>query len=216
MSPLEYYSHLEDLDSESKYLAHKAKEAATHAYAPYSKFCVGAALMLDDGTIVTGANQENAAYPLCMCAERVTLYSSVAQHPEKKVLKLAVVAHKKNHKDLAPATCCGSCRQVLVEFETRQNRPIELIMLGPATRQFFKGVIRSLKQLVLNMKGAILVRKVQPVRPNTACLLFRGFLAELTYVIFIPYSTRQTSQVRLFLLFFEVSLKPQLWYKTLT
>jgi len=65
---MEYFNHLEELDAESKYLVHKSKEAAAHAYAPYSKFCVGAALMLDDGTIVTGANQENAAYPLCMCA----------------------------------------------------------------------------------------------------------------------------------------------------
>jgi len=131
MKSLEYFTHLEDLDAESKYLAHKAKEAAAHAYAPYSKFCVGAALILDDGTIVAGANQENAAYPLCMCAERVTLYAATAQHPEKKIVKLAVVAHKKNHKDLTSATCCGSCRQVLVEFESRQNRPIELVMLGP-------------------------------------------------------------------------------------
>lgn len=131
MESLEYFNHLEDLDAESKYLAHKAKEAATHAYAPYSKFCVGAALILDDGTIVSGANQENAAYPLCMCAERVTLFAASALHPERKIMKLAVVAHRKNHKDLTPATCCGSCRQVLVEFETRQNKPITLIMLGP-------------------------------------------------------------------------------------
>jgi len=131
MESLEYFNHLEDLDSESKYLAHKAKEAAAHAYAPYSKFYVGAALIFDDGTIVSGANQENAAYPLCMCAERVALYTATAQHPEKKIAKLAVVAHKKHHKELSPATCCGSCRQVLVEFEARQNKPISLIMLGP-------------------------------------------------------------------------------------
>ncbi|HJW29817.1 MAG TPA: cytidine deaminase [Saprospiraceae bacterium] len=134
MKDLEYFTHLEDLDAESKYLTHKAKEAAAHAYAPYSKFCVGAALILDDGSIVSGANQENAAYPLCMCAERVTLYAASAQHPEKKIVKLAVVAHKKNHKDLTPASFCGSCRQVLVEFETRQHKPIELIMLGPDKR----------------------------------------------------------------------------------
>jgi cytidine deaminase len=130
MKSIEYFNHLEDLDSESKYLAHKAKEAAAHAYAPYSKFCVGAALILDDGSIVLGANQENAAYPLCMCAERVALYAAASLHPEKKIMKLAVVAHKKNHKDLTPATCCGSCRQVLVEFEARQSKSIELIMLG--------------------------------------------------------------------------------------
>ncbi|HLZ15686.1 MAG TPA: cytidine deaminase [Cyclobacteriaceae bacterium] len=134
MKSLEYFNHLEDLDSESKYLAHKAKEAASNAYAPYSKFCVGAALILDDGSIVSGSNQENAAYPLCMCAERVTLYAASAQHPDKRIMKVAVVAHKKNHKELTPATCCGSCRQVLVEYEARQRNPIEVIMLGPDKR----------------------------------------------------------------------------------
>jgi cytidine deaminase len=126
-----YFDHLEDLDSESKYLVHKAKEATVHAYAPYSKFCVGAALMLEDGTMISGSNQENAAYPLCMCAERVVLYAAAASHPDKKILKLAVVAHKKNHKDLTPAACCGACRQVMLEFEQRQHKVMEVIMLGP-------------------------------------------------------------------------------------
>ena len=70
--------HLEDLDLESKYVAHKAKDAANHAYAPYSKFLVGAAVLLEDGSIVTGTNQENAAYPSGMCAERVALYAASA------------------------------------------------------------------------------------------------------------------------------------------
>jgi len=131
---MEYFNHLEELDAESKYLVHKSKEAAAHAYAPYSKFCVGAALMLDDGTIVTGANQENAAYPLCMCAERVALYVASALHPEKKIVKLAITAHKKNHKDLSGATSCGACRQVMLEYEHRQKMPFEVIMMGEDKR----------------------------------------------------------------------------------
>jgi len=134
MKPITFFDHLEDLDSESKYLVHKAKEATAHAYAPYSKFCVGAALILENGTVVTGANVENAAYPLCMCAERVALYAAASLHPNEKIVKLAVVAHKKNHKDLTPATCCGACRQVLVEFEARQNKSFEMIMLGPENK----------------------------------------------------------------------------------
>ena len=126
-----FFDHLEDLDSESKYLVHKAKDATAHSYAPYSKFCVGAALILDDGSVVLGANQENASYPLCMCAERVALYASALAHPDKKILKLAVVAHKKSHKDLTPASCCGACRQVMLEFEQRQHKAIEVIMLAP-------------------------------------------------------------------------------------
>lgn len=121
-------NHLEDLDLESKYLAHKAKDATTHAYAPYSRFQVGAAVLLEDGTIVTGTNQENAAYPSGMCAERVALYAAVAQHPEGVITKIAIIARRKGAKELAPATSCGPCRQVMLEFEVRQGKPFEVIM----------------------------------------------------------------------------------------
>jgi len=77
MKGIETFKNLEELDNESKYLVHKAKEATHHAYAPYSKFHVGAALMLEDGTVITGSNQENASYPLCMCAERRTRFVCV-------------------------------------------------------------------------------------------------------------------------------------------
>jgi cytidine deaminase len=130
MKDIAFFESLEDLDSESKYLVHKAKEATIHAYAPYSKFHVGSALMLEDGTVITGSNQENVSFPLCMCAERVALYAAASQFPGKRILKLAVVAHRKNHKELSPATCCGACRQVMVEFENRSKKPFEVIMLG--------------------------------------------------------------------------------------
>ncbi|MDZ4714461.1 MAG: cytidine deaminase [Cytophagales bacterium] len=129
MKGLSTFASLEELDAESKYLVHKAKEAALIAYAPYSKFHVGAALLLDDGTLVTGANQENAAYPLCMCAERVALYVAASQHPRRTIKKMAVVAHKKNQKELINATSCGACRQVMLEFEARQKEPIQIVML---------------------------------------------------------------------------------------
>ncbi|MBX2897882.1 MAG: cytidine deaminase [Cyclobacteriaceae bacterium] len=128
MKGFETFKNLEELDNESKYLVHKAKEAAHHAYAPYSKFHVGAALMLEDGTVVTGSNQENASYPLCMCAERVALYVAATQHQGKRITKMAVVAHKKNHKELAAAASCGACRQVMAEFEERQRKPFEVVM----------------------------------------------------------------------------------------
>jgi cytidine deaminase len=120
--------HLDELDSESKYLAHKAKDATTHAYAPYSKFCVGAAVLLEDGTIVTGTNQENAAYPSGMCAERVALFAVSSLHPDKVITKIAVVAKRKGGKEVVPATSCGPCRQVMLEFEQRQEKPIEVVM----------------------------------------------------------------------------------------
>lgn len=128
---VERFATVEELDAESKYLVHKAKDATQHSYAPYSKFNVGAALMLDDGTIVTGSNQENASYPLCMCAERVALYNAATMYPNRRITKLAVVAHKKNHKELTSATSCGACAQVMLEFEARQNKPFEVIMMGP-------------------------------------------------------------------------------------
>jgi cytidine deaminase len=118
----------DDLDSESKYLVHKAKEAALQAYAPYSKFCVGASIILEDDTVITGSNQENASYPMCMCAERVVLYAYASTHPGKRIKKMAVVAHRKNQKELVAATSCGGCRQVMLEFEQRQKKPIEVVM----------------------------------------------------------------------------------------
>ncbi len=130
MKEFAFFNSIEDLDTESKYLIHKAKDATSHAYAPYSRFYVGAALILEDNTLVTGANQENGSYPLCMCAERVALYAAASQFPGKRIVKLAVVAHKKNHKELTSATCCGACRQVMVEFEQRQKKAFEVIMLG--------------------------------------------------------------------------------------
>jgi cytidine deaminase len=133
MKEFEIYKNIEDLDKESKYLIHKAKEAAHLAYAPYSKFCVGAALILEDGTLVTGSNQENASYPLCLCAERVALFTAATQYPNKNIRKMAVVAHRKNQKELSPATSCGACRQVMSEFEERQNKPFEVVMLKSKT-----------------------------------------------------------------------------------
>jgi cytidine deaminase len=130
MSNFTIVDHLEDFDLESKYLIHKAKDATSHAYAPYSKFLVGAAVLLDDGTVITGTNQENAAYPSGMCAERVALFSAISQHPDAKILKIAVVAKKKAGKELLPATSCGPCRQVMLEFELRQNKSFEVLMLN--------------------------------------------------------------------------------------
>jgi cytidine deaminase len=130
MKGISFYSTLEELDAESKYLVHKAKEATTLAYAPYSKFQVGAALLLEDGTVVPGANQENASYPLCMCAERVALYAASSLFPGKVIKKIAVVAHKKNHKELSSAAPCGACRQVMLEYEQKQGIPIEVILLA--------------------------------------------------------------------------------------
>ena len=117
-----------ELDSESKLLMEKAKEALPYAYAPYSKFSVAAAVLLSDGTILTGTNQENAAYPSGMCAERVALFTKASLYPDKQIKKMVVVARLGNQTTLSPATSCGPCRQVMLEFEQRQRQYFEVIM----------------------------------------------------------------------------------------
>ncbi len=118
----------DNLDPESKMLMDKAIEALPLAYAPYSRFRVGTALLLDDGMVVTGTNQENAAYPSGMCAERVALFTVASQHPGKKIVKLLVLAKLDGESGIAPASSCGPCRQVMLEFEQRQGEPIQIIM----------------------------------------------------------------------------------------
>ena len=120
----------DELDAESRELVKSASEALQNAYAPYSKFRVAAAILLDNGVVVTGTNQENAAYPDGMCAERVALFAKASQYPERQIKKLVVVAQGENIQGLSPATCCGSCRQVMLEFELRQGKTYEVIMQG--------------------------------------------------------------------------------------
>ncbi len=123
---------VEDLDVESRMLFEKALDALQHAYAPYSNFTVATAVLLTDGTIVTGTNQENAAYPSGMCAERVALYTVASQHPGKIIKKILVVAKLAKQTSLSPATSCGPCRQVMLEFEQRQQRYFEVVMQNQA------------------------------------------------------------------------------------
>ena len=119
---------IQQLSREDTLLFEAADEIMLTAYAPYSGFSVGAALLLDNGQIVSGANQENASYPLCMCAERVALYSAISQFPESRGIKMAVVANSSIRKTDRPIPPCGACRQVLLEFEYRFEHPIEILL----------------------------------------------------------------------------------------
>ena len=116
------------LDEESKALVREAEKALVQAYAPYSSFLVGAAIRLDNGETVTGTNQENAAYPSGMCAERVALFAKASVFPTAIIRKIALVAKRATHSAFLPVTPCGSCRQVLLEFELRQAKPVQIIM----------------------------------------------------------------------------------------
>lgn len=120
----ESYGSWDELDVTDARLLQAALDSASKAYAPYSRFRVGAAILLEDGSVVCGNNQENASYPQGMCAERVALFSASAQFPEKRINALALVAESSE----MPLSPCGGCRQVLLEYEQRQNSPIRLLM----------------------------------------------------------------------------------------
>lgn len=111
-------------------LIQAALKAAENAYAPYSGFRVGAAALLSDGTIVTGNNQENAAYPSGLCAERVALFYIQSQFPGKSVSAMAIAAVHKGKQTSDPIYPCGSCRQVMLEHETIHHKPIRLLFAG--------------------------------------------------------------------------------------
>jgi len=113
-----------ELDENDALLLKTALDSAAKAYAPYSRFRVGAAIRLEDGSVVCGNNQENASYPQGLCAERVALFSSAAQFPEKHITTMALVSESSE----MPLSPCGGCRQVLLEYEQKQGAPIRLLM----------------------------------------------------------------------------------------
>lgn len=120
----------QELPANYQKLVEEAKMQTKKAYAPYSKFSVGAAVLLADNSIVGGNNQENAAYPSGLCAERVAIFSANAQHPDQKVMALAIAAFTNNNFLQTPITPCGACRQVLLETENRFSNEIEIILYG--------------------------------------------------------------------------------------
>lgn len=124
----EEYQNIDQLTSADGALFRQAMAAASEAYAPYSRFLVGTALLLEDGQIILGNNQENAAYPLCLCAERVAFFAAGANHKGKKILKAAIYARSLNHVLDQVVSPCGACRQAMVEYEQNQGSKIELIM----------------------------------------------------------------------------------------
>lgn len=134
------YNNIKDLSEEDQQLIQKAKNAAQRAYAPYSKFNVGACILLENGEFIEGNNQENAAYPSGLCAERVALFYANSLYPDVAVKTLAVAVFTKNKYIENPIPPCGSCRQVLLETEKRFNKPIKLILTGEKAIQIIKEV----------------------------------------------------------------------------
>ena len=118
-----------ELPEIDKQLIDMAIRAADKAYAPYSKFKVGTAVLLEGGIIVSGSNQENAAYPSGLCAERVAVFAASSEYPDRIMEKIAVISKDKDGQ-LRAVTPCGSCRQVLFEYEIKQEEPITILIFG--------------------------------------------------------------------------------------
>ena len=119
-----------ELPTDVQDLMTQAVAVRKNAYAPYSKFRVGVAMLLDNGKVVLGSNQENAAYPSGLCAERVAIFHAGAIYPEAKILKMAITAASDTNPTTTPIPPCGSCRQSIAEYEIRQETPIEIYFMG--------------------------------------------------------------------------------------
>lgn len=134
-----------ELDGESRKLTEKARQMAETSYAPYSKFHVGAAILLDNGKTVAGSNQENAAYPSGMCAERTAAYQAGALYPGVGFSKIAIAAGEFDAEGVfrfqkRPISPCGACRQALLEYEVKGSGPVEVILYGSEKCYIFPSV----------------------------------------------------------------------------
>ena len=124
------YASLEEMEPADRELVLAAIDARAGSYSPYSQFQVGAALRLEDGTIIKGANQENIAYPSGLCAERTAMFYAGANYPDKAFDTLAVSASAHGIMCESPATPCGACRQVMAEYQKKFQRPLKIILAG--------------------------------------------------------------------------------------
>ncbi len=135
------YDELKDSD---KQLIDAAKESTRNSYIPYSQFAVGAAARLTNGIVIQGSNQENAAYPSGICAERTTLFYANSKYPDQAVETLAVAAYTKGNFLDIPISPCGACRQVILEVEKRYNQPVRILLYG--TNEIYE--IKSIRDLL--------------------------------------------------------------------
>ena len=123
------YSSLEEMCPADQALVREAIEAQKGSYAPYSRFNVGAAVLLEDGTVIRGSNQENAAYPSGLCAERTAIFAASSQRPELRDYEALAIAARDARGTLCEASPCGACRQVLAEYESLQGHPLRIVLL---------------------------------------------------------------------------------------
>lgn len=141
------FNGINELPEEIQSLMIQAIETRKNAYAPYSKFRVGAAILLDNGKIVLGSNQENAAYPSGLCAERVAIFQAGAIYPNAKIVKLAITAASDTNPTLSPIPPCGACRQSIAEYEFKQDTPIEIYFMGESGEVYKSNSINNILPL---------------------------------------------------------------------
>lgn len=140
----EVYSDSSELNEKDSRLLAEARKVTEQAYAPYSNFHVGAVALLDNGEIVKGTNQENASYPVGICAERVLLGSAATLYPDIPIKTIAISYNSEEIKSDHPISPCGMCRQALLEYETRTSKPIRLILSGQEGKVFIIKTARFL------------------------------------------------------------------------
>ena len=149
-STIYVYDSLEELPSNIQLLMRKAAEAREKAYAPYSKFQVGTAILLDNNQIITGSNQENASYPSGLCAERTAIYYANSQYPNAQILQMAITAGSKNNKTTSPIPPCGACRQAIAEYEVKQDKSIEIYFMGEVGKVAKSNSLSNLLPLIFD------------------------------------------------------------------
>ena len=149
-SELSLFDSVQELPSDIQELMKMSVEAREKAYSPYSRFQVGAALLLDNNEIITGSNQENASYPAGLCAERTAIFYAGAKFPDVKMLKLVLSAKSLNYTVDRPTAPCGSCRQAIAEYEVKQEQPIEIYFMGETGKVLKADSIAALLPLIFD------------------------------------------------------------------
>lgn len=130
----------DELPPAEQTLVQKAIDATNNSYARYSNFHVGAACLLENGNVVIGANQENAAFPSGLCAERTAIFAAQANHPDQPITTLAIAARNVNRLLKSPISPCGACRQVVLEIEDRYQRPVRILLYGTEGIYVFESI----------------------------------------------------------------------------
>lgn len=147
---LNVFNDFSELTLDVQNLLNQAIAARKNAYAPYSNFQVGAAVLLDNQEIITGSNQENAAYPSGLCAERVAIFYAGAKYPMAKILKMAISAARQKSVLNEPIPPCGSCRQSIAEYESKQDSSIEIYFMGEVGEIYQSASLKNILPLVFD------------------------------------------------------------------